>query len=273
MSAFFSHPHLICSCYKAVNFIAHNNIILQLTTLRELLEEIKERKIAKIGITIDKDLLWALSRCVNSDKLLNDTIERIRDLRAEIIFSLEDPKKTRKYTSKLKPRGITHMPYSPVFRQDHVNDLLQKKLMTKWQEEWAACPEYGIHTRKWLPTVTPCESIKTWDKNNIGLIIRLVTGHGPFRYHIAKCEQDPEYDATCDLCQEDDQTANHLILECPAFSDIRRNNTDFWSVIMNVSPTGHSVTDTKMEVLRDFVLNKKCPKECIPDIWGGIEQI
>ena len=142
------------------------------------------------------------------------------------------------------------MPYSPVFRQDHVNDLLQKKLLTKWQDEWAACPEYGKHTRKWLPTGTPCESMKTWDKKNIGLIIRLVTVHGPFRYHTTK--SDLEQDPICDLCYEDDQT---LILECPALSGIRRNNTDFWSVIMNVSPTGHTVTDTKMEVLWDFVLN------------------
>ena len=82
-----------------------------------------------------------------------------------------------------------------------------------------------------------------------------MTGHGPFRYHIAKCEQDPEYDTTCDLCDEDEQTANHLILECPALSDIRRNNTDIWSVIMYVSPTGHTVTVTKKEVLQDFVLN------------------
>ena len=116
------------------------------------------------------------------------------------------------------------------------------------------------HKRKWLPIATPCESIKTWDKKNIGLIIKLVTGHGPFRYHIAKCEQNPEYDVTCDLCQEDEQTANHLILECPALSDIRQNNTDFWSVIMNISPTGNTVTDTKMEVLRDFVLNTNVQK-------------
>ena len=176
-------------CYKAMNFIAHNNITLQLVTLRELLEEIKRRKLERIGITIDKDLLWALSRCVNSDKLLNDTIECIRDSKAEIIFSLGDPKKTRKYASRLRiPKGITHMPYSPVFRQDHVNDLLSKRLQAKWQDEWAADPTYGKHTRKWLPTATPCNSIKTWNKKDIGLIIRLVTGHGPFRYHISKCE-------------------------------------------------------------------------------------
>ena len=191
---------------------------------------------------------------MNSDKQLNDTIECIRDSKAEISFSLGDPKKTRKYASRLKtPRGITHMPYSPVFRQDHVNDLLLSKLRAKWQDKWAADPTYGKHIRKWLPTATPCESIKTWNKKNIGVIIRLVTGHGPFRYHIFKCE--PDQDPICDLCEEDDQTANHLILECPALSDIRRNSTDFWSVIMNVSPSGHSVTDTKMEVLRDFVLN------------------
>ena len=34
-------------CYKAINFIAHNNISLQLATLRELLDEIKRRKIEK----------------------------------------------------------------------------------------------------------------------------------------------------------------------------------------------------------------------------------
>ena len=48
---------------------------------------------------------------------------------------------------------------------------------------------------------------------------------------------------------------NHLILECPALSGIRRDNTEFSSVITNISPTGHTVTDTKMKVLRDFVLN------------------
>ena len=31
-------------CYKAINFIAHNNVTLQLATLRELLEEIKTKK-------------------------------------------------------------------------------------------------------------------------------------------------------------------------------------------------------------------------------------
>ena len=136
---------LVCS--KTMNFIAHNNITLQLVTLRELLEEIKRRKIEKIGITIDKDLHWALSRCVNSDKLLNDTIECIKDSKAEIIFSQGDPKNTRNFANKLKiPRGITHMPYSPVFRQDHVNDLLLEKLKAKWQDQWAVCPEYGKHT-------------------------------------------------------------------------------------------------------------------------------
>ena len=69
---------------------------------------------------------------------------------------------------------------------------------------------------------------------------------------LANMKKDPEFDTTCDLCDEEDQTANHLILECPALSTDRRNDTAFWSVIMNNSPTE---TDTKMEVLRDFVLN------------------
>ena len=81
------------------------------------------------------------------------------------------------------------------------------------------------------PHVMKC---KTWHKKDIGLIIRLVTGHGPFRYHISKCE--PDQDPICDLCEEDDQTANHLILECPALSGIRRDNTEFSSVITNISP-------------------------------------
>ena len=96
-----------------------------------------------------------------------------------------------------------------------------------------------------------------------------MTGHGPFRYHISKCE--PGQDATCDLCDEDEQTANHLILECPALGDIRRNNTDFWSVIMNVSPTGNTVTDTKMEVLRDFAINTNVLKSAFQISGEGIE--
>ena len=129
------------------------------------------------------------------------------------------------------------MPYRPTFRQDRINGLLLERLRVKWQAEWESCPGYGKHTRKWFPKAIPCASVKTWDKNDIGLIIRLVTSHGPLRYNIAKCEQDPEYDTTCYLCDEEEQTSNHLILECPAFSHERRNNTDFWSVIMNNSPT------------------------------------
>ena len=100
-----------------------------------------------------------------------------------------------------------------------------------------------------------------------------LSSHWPFRYHIGKCVQNLEYDATCDLCDEDEQTANHRILECPALSDIRRNNTDFWSVIMNVSPTGNTVTYTKMEVLRDFVLNTNVLKSAFQISGEGIEWI
>ena len=122
------------------------------------------------------------------------------------------------------------------------------------------------HTYKEMATYCdPCNTIKTWHKKDIGLIVRLVTGHGPFRYHIAKCE--PDQDPICDVCEEDDQTANHLILECPALSGIRRNNTDFWSVIMNVSPA-HVATDTKMEVRRDFVLNTNVLKSAF-QLYGG----
>ena len=131
-------------CYKAMNYIAHNNIILQLTTLRELLGEIKKRKIEKIGITIDNDLLWALSRCVNCDKQLNDTIESVRDSKAEVIFSLGDPKKTRKYASKFRiPKGIralAHLLYavniSTIFHQyswDIARKLIKKIVVCIWK--------------------------------------------------------------------------------------------------------------------------------------------
>ena len=52
--------------YNTMNFIATKTITLQLSTLRELIDEIKSRKIAKIGITIDKDLFWALNRILIS---------------------------------------------------------------------------------------------------------------------------------------------------------------------------------------------------------------
>ena len=44
----------------------------------------------------------------------------------------------------------------------------------------------------------------------------------------------------------------------------------FWSVIMNVSPTGNTVTDTKMEVLRDFVLNTNVLKSAFQISGEGI---
>ncbi|QQP41383.1 Uncharacterized protein FKW44_015732, partial [Caligus rogercresseyi] len=46
-------------------------------------------------------------------------------------------------------------------------------------------------------------------------LIQAYTGHGPFLSHLSKWKKTS---ATCDLCKEEPQTADHLINRCPALS-------------------------------------------------------
>ena len=72
------------------------------------------------------------------------------------------------------------------------------------------------------PKIEKCNSRLTdrCTKTELSKLIKLITGHGPFRYHLQK-GNDPNYDSTCRFCLEEEESAIHIIKECYALTNIK----------------------------------------------------
>jgi hypothetical protein len=57
----------------------------------------------------------------------------------------------------------------------------------------------------------PSKTIELKDKQMIGYIIQIITGHGPFCYH--QQFSNKEVDTSCSLCLEDKASGARLALE------------------------------------------------------------
>ena len=59
-------------------------------------------------------------------------------------------------------------------------------------------------------------------KGELRILSGMLTGHGPLRKHLSRMGIGPGAD--CRFCLEDEETAEHLWIDCPAISTQRRQN-------------------------------------------------
>ncbi len=90
----------------------------------------------------------------------------------------------------------------------------------KWAERWAALNQCR-QTKLWIPDIgDPLVCMKRGKdllqlgREKLGLTLQFLTGHNKLRRHLSLSDQN--IDATCRFCLEDDETAWHLVAECPA---------------------------------------------------------
>ena len=63
---------------------------------------------------------------------------------------------------------------------------------------------------------------------NLSLWIRCITGHNNSAYFQSKL--DPMIDPTCRLCQMEDETSFHLLTNCDALHDLRKNRIESMTI-------------------------------------------
>ncbi|XP_040567952.1 uncharacterized protein [Lepeophtheirus salmonis] len=66
-----------------------------------------------------------------------------------------------------------------------------------------------------LMLAMPQDKSLKYERGNMKLIVQVYTGHGPFLAHLSKWKSTS---ATCNVCMEELQTADHLINRCPSLS-------------------------------------------------------
>ena len=69
---------------------------------------------------------------------------------------------------------------------------------------------------------TNVKEILTLSKGDIRIIAGLLTGHCPLNYHLHKIGKAENN--TCRLCQEDEETSEHILCDCPAVASSRLNH-------------------------------------------------
>ena len=94
-----------------------------------------------------------------------------------------------------------------------------------WNLEWQdsdQCRQTKIFFPKVLPrTDTRGKDICKLSRDNCAQMIRWITGHNFLRRHQGLV--DEEAALLCHICQEDEETSSHIIMECPGLSHLRQD--------------------------------------------------
>ena len=110
----------------------------------------------------------------------------------------------------------------------YVKSKVRDLYRAKWCERYKGGTDMS-HTRRFCSEPAPKKIMLS--RENLKLLVQVLTGHGPFRAHMSKwCAVS----SICDLCEEEDQTAEHLLKRCPALARERHEVTETNSMIINL---------------------------------------
>ena len=111
------------------------------------------------------------------------------------------------------------------FKHKDLKKYFHNQMIHEWNREWVSY-DAAIQTKHWLPMVIETDKfLLSWDKKRISNLIKMITGHGPFLYHVQKGQHE-SFDSTCRLCNKAEETAKHLLLECEYLNEGRCNTIE-----------------------------------------------
>lgn len=95
--------------------------------------------------------------------------------------------------------------------------IVRERQMDRWEKEWVA-HKTCRQTKLWFPAPNPGLSRKILhlEREQIGQLIRWLTGHNFLRRHCQIVDPDTYQGNKCRLCRLDSETAEHIIAECMA---------------------------------------------------------
>ncbi len=96
-----------------------------------------------------------------------------------------------------------------------------------WADRWSALKQCR-QTKLWVPDIGDpgscakrSKQLLQLEREKLGLTLQFLTGHNRLRRHLSL--SDKSVDATCRFCLEDEETAWHLVAECPALCKPRQD--------------------------------------------------
>ena len=93
----------------------------------------------------------------------------------------------------------------------------------QWQNRWQnsdTCRQTKIFFPKVCEDQGRLRILSRWSRANLNLLFMAGTGHALVAYHVSKWIDN--FDTTCELCLEDEETTAHIFQSCPALEWTRR---------------------------------------------------
>ena len=118
----------------------------------------------------------------------------------------------------------TNMVKLPTPKSNSVMKISQA-MYKEWNQRWISSQEFR-QTKIWFPVINrkKSEFLVNLDRQSLGMMVQIITGHCRLNYHESKINATTN--PSCRFCQWEDETAWHLIGECPAFW---RSRTDIFN--------------------------------------------
>ena len=117
---------------------------------------------------------------------------------------------------------------SPFYNQKVVKKLILNYRDSLWHDEWTNSGSYhsmtnrqlpyAYQTKQWFPTPSRRMEIIKFGRPTLGFFIQFLTGHGWFRRHRSKIDEDSSQCRFCNSALEDPE---HLWSSCRTFDGVR----------------------------------------------------
>ena len=94
-----------------------------------------------------------------------------------------------------------------------------------WEERWKQRSDCR-QTKLWFPSVNAdsrakSKSLLSLPRESLSTAIQFITGFNRLYKHQKVCDRTEDIDSTCRLCLEEDESAWHVVAECPAVCQFR----------------------------------------------------
>ena len=124
------------------------------------------------------------------------------------------------------PHATSKIPHS------YVKLIVNKYIITKWNEEWQNATT-GNRTKQFFPKIDLAKSKRLYNttKDIFSMAVRFITGQNGLNYYNNKINPTEFESSLCKLCEEEDETAEHILTECVVMNLTRFKTFGHWKDI------------------------------------------
>ena len=141
---------------------------------------------------------------------------------------------------KLAKRGAAAPQFSPKISLQTCKQILRNNYRQEWLQQWASS-KTGRSLYEYQQKPNPMDPLRQLERANQSLTFQLRTGHVPVNKHLNRI--NPLHEPNCRHCNAQEETVEHLLLQCPKLIDIQQE-------LLPPLPTIHNTLYTTAPQLR-----------------------